>query len=248
MSIPPDDRGFTLGDGLFETVLAQAGELVLWDRHMARLERGCETLGLPPPSPGAARVVAAQAAVRISWSAGSGGRGLDRPEAPVPRLVVQASPSALPTGPAALATVSVRRNDASPVSRLKTLSYLDQVLARREAQDLGADEALMLNTRGELACCAVANLFWLQGRTLFTPALECGVLDGVVRGALIDRARAEGWAVHEVRAGPEALEAAEAVFMTNSLIGVRAAHRVDGRGFGAHRGVEVLAGMVEDLT
>ncbi|HTK35762.1 MAG TPA: aminotransferase class IV [Caulobacteraceae bacterium] len=259
MSIPPDDRGFTLGDGLFETVLARDGAPILWERHMARLERGCDVLGLPPPSAEACRTAAvralteagldaARAAVRLTWSAGSGGRGLDRPEAPVPRLAIQASPAPRVEAPLRLAIVAVRRNEASPASRLKTLSYLDQVLARRAARAAGADEALMLNTRGELACCAAANLFWLQGRAVFTPAPACGVLDGVVRGALIERALAAGLEVHEVRAGPEALETADAVFATNSLIGVREAAAVDGRGFDPHPAVKALAALVEDLA
>jgi branched-chain amino acid aminotransferase/4-amino-4-deoxychorismate lyase len=258
-SVPADDRGFTLGDGLFETVLARAGELVLWERHMDRLERACATMSLPPPDRGACRVAAAQAlteadlhavraAVRLSWSAGSGGRGLDRPSPCIPRLLAQAGPAPRADGPVSLATVAVRRNEASPTSRLKTLSYLDQVLARREARGAGADEALMLNTRGELVSAAAANLFWIEGRALFTPALECGVLDGVVRGALIERARAEGFEVREVRAGPEALDQADAAFLTNSLIGVRAVAAVDGRRFEPHPRVAALAEMADDLV
>ena len=84
--IPIDDRGFLLGDGLFETVLFNAGEPVLWDAHVARLGRGCQTLGLPAPDAAkllseARRAVAdrrlgrARAAVRLTWTAGSGGRG-----------------------------------------------------------------------------------------------------------------------------------------------------------------------------
>jgi branched-chain amino acid aminotransferase/4-amino-4-deoxychorismate lyase len=257
MTLPVDDRGFTLGDGLFETVLARGGEPVLWDRHMDRMARGCATMDLPAPDPVRCRRAAAEAlagagsaraAVRLTWSAGSGGRGLDRPELSAPRLVVTASPARKPDSPARVATVALRRNETSPVSRLKTLSYLDQVLARREAKASGADEALMLNTRGELACCAAANLFWLAGRTLFTPALDCGVLDGIMREALIERAREAGWPVHEVRAGADALDDADAVFMTNSLIGLRPIAAIDGRAFEPDPLVGNLAALVQDLT
>ena len=171
--IEPDDRGFTLGDGLFETVLAEAGVLADWDAHMARLAEGCRALGLPAPD---AEVVAvrahavladggllgARAAVRIAWSAGRGGRGLDRPDPVSPQLVVSAAASPRPEGPARLASASVRRNPASPASRYKTLSYVDAVIARREAHRAGADEALMLNTEGDVASAAAANLFWLR--------------------------------------------------------------------------------------
>eukprot|EP01030_Chromulinospumella_sphaerica_P018344 gene18344-18201_t len=110
-------------------------------------------------------------------------------------MFATASASPAPAGPAVLVTVGVRRNEHSPASRLKTLSYLDNVLARREA---GGAEALMLNTAGEIACAAVANLFWVRDGRLFTPALDCGVLDGIMRGVVIDRARAKGIAVEEV--------------------------------------------------
>jgi branched-subunit amino acid aminotransferase/4-amino-4-deoxychorismate lyase len=235
MIIPADDRGFTLGDGLFETVLWEEGRLVFWAEHFTRLERGCGTLGLPAPDEATARSAALAAvrvlgetrgAVRLTLTAGSGGRGLDRPAEPDPRLVATAAPAPLAAGPATLATSTVRRNRGSPASRLKTLSYLDNILARREATAAGADEALMLNTDGEVACAAVANLFWLKDGVLHTPALECGVLDGVIRARLLTGASLP---VREVRAGLDAVRGADAVYLTNSLIGIRPVSRLDGR-------------------
>ena len=233
--IGPDDRGFTLGDGLFETVLADRGRLVLWDQHLQRLCGACDVLGLPGPdlalcetearaALAAAGLTDARAAIRLTWSAGPGGRGLDRPAPPQPRLVVTAAPSPLDQSPVALFTSSVRRNAGSPVSRLKTLSYLDNVLARREARAAGADEALMLNAEGHLACAGVANLYWVESDRLFTPALSCGVLDGIVRDALMTELE-----IAEVAAPREALDRADAIFLSNSLMGVRPVHRLDGR-------------------
>ena len=170
--IPFDDRGLTLGDGLFETLLAREGELEAEAAHLARLSAGCEALGLPAPDAAEAGRLMRQAlldagldqgraAVRLTFTAGSGGRGLDRPPAPVPRLFATAAAAPRAAGPLSLATSAVRRNDGSPAARWKTLSYLDNLLARREAQATGADEALMLNSRGEAACAAAANLFWI---------------------------------------------------------------------------------------
>lgn len=251
-AIPGDDRGLLLGDGLFETLLAVDGRLEDVEAHDRRLGRGCEVLGLPTPEPGAleqagrtalaeAGLTAGRAAVRLTWTAGSGGRGLDRPEAPAPRLLASAAPAPLPAGPAVLVTATVRRNADSPASRLKTLSYLDNVLARREARAAGADEALMLNTRGELACAGAANLFWFEGERLVTPALSCGVLDGVMRGRVLAAAAAAGIETAEVAATPERLREASGLFLTNSLIGVRAAARLDGLAVAPHPGVERLA-------
>jgi branched-subunit amino acid aminotransferase/4-amino-4-deoxychorismate lyase len=249
--VPYDDRGLLLGDGLFETVLARDGALVLWPEHLARMTAGCELMGLPAPDPGAALAACERAvslrssdrrlAVRLTLTAGSGGRGLDRPAAPETRLFATAAPAAMTTEPAELVTVSVRRNAGSPASRLKTLSYLDNVLARREA---GAAEALMLNTRGEVACAAAANLFWFCGDRLQTPALTCGVLEGVMRGQVLRAAASLGVAVEEVSVGIEALAEATGLFLTNSLIGVRPVSRLDGRPVDDHSDVARLRAAV----
>ncbi|MDR3508816.1 MAG: aminotransferase class IV [Caulobacteraceae bacterium] len=257
-TIASDDRGLLLGDGLFETVLAAGGRPVLFEAHLARLTRGCAVLGLPAPDPGVvadavtqaldqAGLAKARAAVRVTWTAGSGGRGLDRPEPPAPRLIVTAAPSAPPTAPARLITARARRNDQSPASRLKTLSYLDNVLTRSEARAAGADEALMLNTRGHLACAAAANLFWIEGEALATPALSCGVLDGVLRGALIERALGAGIVVREVEVGPDALVSAQGLFITNSLIGLRPVSWLDGRPYDVPPLIGRLQALCADL-
>ena len=251
--ITVDDRGFTLGDGLFETVLVVGGKPVNWEAHMERLHRGCEALGLPKPAPidclsaaeyaieaaGPLRI----AAVRVSLTAGSAGRGLDRPETPGRHLMAKAFPLPVSGRPVRLLTSPIRRNEGSPTSRLKSLSYLDNVLARREVQLRGGDEALMLNNRGELACAAAANLFWVEGRELFTPSLDCGVLDGTVRAALLARAGAR-----EVRAGPETFLAADAVFLTNSLIGVAPVQSLDGRDFEPHPRLAELSELLADIV
>jgi branched-subunit amino acid aminotransferase/4-amino-4-deoxychorismate lyase len=258
-TVPPDDRGFLVGDGLFETILAISGRPLFVDQHLARLGRGCAVLGLPPPDDAAARaaidaalaepgLAEARAAVRVTWTAGSGGRGLDRPASLIPRLVATAAAAPAPAGPASLIVASVRRNQGSPTSRLKTLAYLDNVLARREAHAAGADEAVMLNLAGEIACAAAANLFWLREGLLFTPALDCGVLDGIARAQVLDLAATMRVDTSEARAGAGALATAEAVFLTNSLTGVRAVGRIDGREMPPHPLTATLAAAWTRLT
>lgn len=236
--IPLDDRGFTLGHGLFETLLWADGEFAYWDAHVERLERGCRAIGLPEP-PRAEVIAAAEAAlegvgkparaaVRINWSAGPGARGLDPPAEFRPRLTATAAALGRAPGAAQLATVRVRRNDRSPSARIKSLSYLDNVLARAEARAAGADEALMLNTAGEVACCAAANVFWLRHDEVFTPDLECGVLDGIIRREVIAACYALGLPIHEVFANSGRLAGAP-MFITNSLTGVRPVASLDGQ-------------------
>jgi branched-chain amino acid aminotransferase/4-amino-4-deoxychorismate lyase len=250
--IPIDDRGFLLGDGLFETVLFKAGQPVLWEAHMARLARGCQAIGLPSPDAErlrseARRAVAerrlgdARAAVRLTWTAGSGGRGLGRPEPLTPRLVASAAASARPDTSATVVVSSIRRNARSPSARLKSLGYLDNVLARREAEAAGADEALLLNTAGHAACASAANLFWITEGRLYTPSLSCGVLDGVMRAEVIAAAPVE-----EVRANLDSVLKAEAAFLTNSLIGIRTVRVLAGRFLQPHPIIDQLgAGLAK---
>ena len=121
----------------------------------------------------------------------------------------------------------------------------ETVLARAEARAASVDEALLLNTRGELACAAAANLFWIAGGRLFTPALECGVLAGVTRAAVLARASELGVEAHAVHADPEALVAAEAIFVTNALIGVREVADLDGRKLAPHRLTAQISGLLD---
>lgn len=249
--IPGDDRGLTLGDGLFETILAKDGRLVMFEAHLARMDAGCLALDLPPPDPEEAlRLCLAaagpgRAAVRLTLTAGSGGRGLDRPHPLQPRLFATAAPSARPETPVSLTTVSVRRNEGSPASRLKSLAYLDSVLARREA---GEGEALMLNNRGEVACAAAANLFWLEDGMLITPALSCGVLDGIMRGQVLNAARKMGLRVLEAAVPRSALGEAQAMFLTNSLIGLRRVDSLDGVALGDAPELSRLAEALAPLS
>src|SRR5277367_4497744 len=109
-AVPFDDRGLLLGDGLFETLLFARGELVLAEAHAGRMIDGSAALGLPEPTVAdfigcalaAVRetgLTQSRAAVRVTLTAGSGGRGLDRPAAPQPRLFATAAPSIRPDSP-----------------------------------------------------------------------------------------------------------------------------------------------------
>jgi len=240
MLIPADDRGFTLGVGLFETLLVIDGVPQFWAGHMDRLARGCAQLGLPAPDADACGAAAAavltrkgREALRLSWTGGSGARGLAAPPSPRPRLIATAAPAPPVPATLSLATVGVRRNPSSLTSRLKTLSYLDNVQARQAAAAAGADEALMLNTGGHLACAAAANLFWFRGDTLCTPALDCGVLDGIMRAAVLAEARAAGRPVEEIEGPPSVLATCDGAFLTSSLIGAVPVAAVDGKPYSA---------------
>ncbi len=231
------DRGFALGDGLFETVLWEGGALRRLPQHARRLAASAKALGLPAP-PGAeaieelcTEVIArndlarAIAAVRLTWSSGVGARGVARPAELHAILSVSASVYARPAGPAALATVAIRRNETAPSARHKTLSYVDAVMARAQALEAGADEALQLNARGNAASAACATLFLLIDGRLRTPPLSEGALPGVTRACLLARDRSLD--VRPIM--PQDIARAEAGAIANALLGVRPISRIDAR-------------------
>jgi branched-chain amino acid aminotransferase len=240
--IDPADRGFLLADGLFETMRAQASRVVRLERHLGRLREGAGVLGIPLPSDDAAlaRAMAltldanglgeGSAALRLTLTRGPAPRGLLPPEVPAPTLLIAAFPLPPPRPPArALVAKTVRRNEASPASRLKALGYLDNVLALREAVAAGGDEAILLNGKGRLACAAAANLFLVVDDTVLTPPVTEGVLPGVTRGRLIELAAATGLRVVERPLAQPTIERTAEAFLTNSLQLVRPVAELGGR-------------------
>jgi branched-chain amino acid aminotransferase len=236
-ALDPRDRGFTLGDGLFETMRVRGGAVLRIERHLSRLRAGADVLGVSPLpkdeglKDAIARTLAANgltdAAVRLTISRGvPKRRGLLPEPEPNPSMVIHAEPF---TGyPAELyergarAVISgIRRNEHSPLARVKSLNYLDNVLARYEAETRGADDALLLNTARDLACASAANLFLLLDGTLVTPSVTSGALPGTVRELLsAELAPRVGLEVVERTVRPQELRAAEEAFLTNALMGI----------------------------
>lgn len=235
--LDPADRGFTLGDGVFETIRVRNGQPDRFDAHMARLRDGAKTLGIPMPTTDAkfaTRISALvkantleQAAVRLTLSRGVGPRGLLPPDPAFPTTVITAGPLPPPGPPVkAIIAATTRRNEHSPLSRIKSVSYLDSVLARREAEPYGADDALLLNTQGQLAESTISNLFLMIEGTLLTPPVSDGALPGVMRAELIARFRAEE---HTLEVND--LGRAEEAFLSNAL-GIRPLIEVAGQPIG----------------
>lgn len=251
-ALDPRDRGFTLGDGLFETIRALGGRLPLLALHLARLRSSTEIIGLPLPWTDAFLaasiddVVSANhltdAAVRLTVSRGVPSvRGLLPDPQPTPTLVIDVEPftgypPALYERGASLVTSPVRRDERSLLSRVKSLSRLEHVLARQAAARAAADEALMLNTAGRVASASAANVFIVTGQRLLTPPLEEGPLPGVVRGLILhELASAAGVEVAERALTSEDVQAADAVFLTNALLGILPVASLDGRHVGGDR-------------
>ncbi len=231
--IAADDRGFTLGDGVFETLRVLGGRPLRTEAHLRRLREGAAVLGIPVDqnndalAQAMALTLAANdihdGSLRLTLSRGPAPRGLATPGAVRPTLLMMAAPAVPQSGPAhVVVATATRRNERSVSSRIKSLSYLDNVLARREAELAGADDAILLNTQGRVAEATAATLVLLQDGVLLTPTVADGALPGIVRGVLIGEGMLRAAPVSE-----RALRRAEAAFLCNSL-GTRCIASLDG--------------------
>ncbi|HZY65810.1 MAG TPA: aminotransferase class IV [Rubrobacteraceae bacterium] len=243
-ALDPRDRGFTLGDGLFETMRVRKGTVLQLERHLSRLQAGAAVLGLSPLlenedlTDAITRTLTAnrlaEAAVRLTVSRGvTKRRGLLPEPDQNPSLVIHAEPfvgypaELYDRGVRAVVS-STRRNERSPLARVKSLNYLDNVLARRAAEASGAGDALLLNTAGDLTCASAANLFLLLDGALVTPSVASGALPGTLRGLVVaELALRTGLEVVERAVRPEELAAADEAFLTNALLGVAPLTEVD---------------------
>lgn len=236
-AIDPSDRGFTLGDGVFETMRLSGGHAAHLGRHLARLRAGAAVLGITVPWSDAALaegiVSLAQACgavdgvARLTLSRGPAPRGLLPAIPGRPTTLITAGREAAPTGPVGLVICeTTRRNQMSPLSRIKSLNYLDGVLARMEAARRGATDAVLLNTHGLVAEASGASVVALLDGSLVTPPVADGALPGIARGVLLERGE-----VVERSMQPEILGEADAVFLVNAL-GVRWVQRLGGRQMG----------------
>jgi branched-chain amino acid aminotransferase len=220
--IDPADRGLLLGDGLFETMAARDGAIPELPRHYARLTHGAAVLRIPVPLTLAAMDEACRdllasngqqtAAIRLTLTRGPGPRGLAPLAHPTPTILITTAPLPPPGGPLRLITASIRRDETSPLSALKTLNYLPGVLARIEAAEQGADDALLLNHQGFTAETSAANLFARLGGLWFTPPVTDGALPGIFRARLLEAGR-----VREARLTRAQLFQAESIFAGNAL-------------------------------
>jgi branched-chain amino acid aminotransferase len=236
VGIDPTDRGFLLGDGVFDTMLAVDGVPVFAEDHGLRLMRHAKILGIPCPLDCTLFTSMATTllqkngythgryAIRTTLTRGPGPRGLKIPDMPPlhPTLLMHAAPALIPQGHVNLIVAqSVRRNEGSPLSQVKTLNYADNILALHEALAAGANDAVILNNRGQVCCAASSNIFAVLDGQWATPPLTDGVLDGIMRAKTIAEKK-----VLEISLYKDDLIRASALYLTNSLTGLRPARLI----------------------
>lgn len=227
-------RSLFYGEGLFETFRWRGKSPVFLAKHLERMKNGAEALRIPFSQVGdIERAIektvldsqVSDAYVKICLLSHGSSVFYENPNGGSILVVVRQYQ--FPNELIKAHISSFRRNSTSPILGMKSLNYLENILARRNARGLGFDEAIFLNENGEITEGSANNIFWLEDGILFTPSLECGLLSGIIRGVVIDIARELGIGIEEGRFSLDNLTSSEGVFFTNSLAGAVLVSQID---------------------
>ncbi len=225
--ISPDDRGFTIADGVFDTLLIQGKRAKFCVSHFKRLINHAASIGIHAKLTysdfvGAARQLIHQNkledqpyVLRTQITRGPGPRGLYVPGDVHPTILMRVfmAPESLPLQ-LRLTCLEGYKNETAPSSRIKSLNYIDHQIALMKAKSQGYDDAVLINTKDKVCCTTSGNIFACFGTKWITPPLEDGVLDGVMRKLFIRKHNAVQTSLTK-----SDLEKADQLVVTNSVRG-----------------------------
>lgn len=242
------DHGLLYGDGVFEGIRAYHGRVFKLSEHLERLYRSARAICLDVPLSKTEMEKAVldtcrangvkDGYIRLVVTRGSGEMGLDPRRCPKPLVFVIADkvmlyPEECYRDGLSIGTVSTRRNSPQALSpNIKSLNYLNNVLAKIEANQLGVREALLLNLEGYVAECTADNVFYVRGKSLVTPPTAAGALEGITRNTVMDLAKTLGLQVEERLFTPYDLYIAEEVFLTGTAAEIVPVVKIDARVIG----------------
>jgi branched-subunit amino acid aminotransferase/4-amino-4-deoxychorismate lyase len=219
------DNSLLYAEGLFETLLAVEDRLIFESLHMKRLQAGARAIGLKlPVSPHTIARWAQYTAtchpskikkVRLTVTSGDSARWTGHQGKP--QIIVIAAPHAIPKRPFRLLVSPLRVDQESSLRRIKTISYVLQATALKQAIEHGYDDALLLNEKNQIAEVTSANIFWVNRGTVYTPPLSAGCLEGVTRDTILKQAAGLGYPVKESKADLATLASADELFISSSL-------------------------------
>lgn len=218
-TIRPDDRGFLLGDGIFETLRCDAGQPVALADHWQRMKKGADYLDIPfSMTVDELKKIIVQLAsdktcgIRITLTRGPQPRGLMPAAETRPTILIQSFPLATNTEALRTTISEVSINERSPLCRFKTTNYLEKIVALQQARKKGFDDAILLNTQNKIVSTTTANIFFVQQNKVFTPPLSDGALPGITRAQI---------PFEEKSFTVSDLALCEEIFITNSLIQIK---------------------------
>lgn len=259
--VPLNDRGFLLGDGLFETMRVAGGKPFRFAQHLERLSRGADFLKIKLPFTAketqkfAAQLVEknqlTDAILRVMLTRGTGARGYSIKGADKPTLAMTLHPlpPVNPDEPVqwSLVTSSFRIPAGDTLASFKTSSKVLNVLARAEAEEMGADEALLINTNGEVAETAGGNIFWVYHDKICTVPTGRGVLPGITRAVVLEICQSLGLETNKRVIKPEHLRNADGIFISQSALGIVPVASFDGEPVAPSPLVDQIAGAYNEM-
>ena len=242
------DHGLLYGDGVFEGLRSYSGKVFRLDRHLDRLYESARAIWLEIPIKQSDLAKAVNdtlransledAYIRLVVTRGAGSLGLDPNRTSDPQVIIITDKIALypaelyERGLDIITASTIRNHPAALSPRIKSLNYLNNILAKIEGLQAGCIEALMLNTKGEVAECTGDNIFLVRGGVLLTPPLDAGILEGVTRDAVIELARQSKIEVREMPLTKHDVYVADECFLTGTAAEVIPVVKVDGRVIG----------------
>lgn len=247
-SISVLDHGFLFGDSVYEVINTRKNIPCFVDKHLLRLHQSAEGIFLTLPydddqfQKEINRTLEAagnkESYIRVVVTRGTGEINIDPSSCKDPNVVILVT-SRMETPPEyyqngiSVALVSVKRNPKDALNpKIKTGNYLNNVLAKVEANKVGAQDALMLNAEGFLTECTTSNFFFVRDGRLMTPSLDCGILSGITRELALKLAREQGIIVEEGRWPLDELKNAEEAFLTSTIKEVVPITRLNGKPIG----------------
>ncbi len=243
------DHGLLYGDGVFEGMRIYGGKVFRLQQHLVRLWQSAASIGLQLPisqkqmtedvNKTVAKNDLEDGYIRLLVTRGSGSLGLDPNRCSNPQVIIIADkitlyPDELYQNGLELVTAATIRNHPSALSpRIKSLNYLNNIMAKVEGLNAGCVEALMLNHKGEVAECTGDNIFIVRAGKLLTPPIDAGILEGITRNAVLELASEAGIETFEVPLTRHDIYTADECFLTGSAAEVIAAVKLDNRVIGS---------------
>jgi branched-chain amino acid aminotransferase len=242
------DHGLLYGDGVFEGLRTYGGKVFRLERHLDRLYESAKAIWLqiPMTKPDLTKAVNETVAVnniqdgyiRLVVTRGAGSLGLDPNRTSDPQVIIIADSITLypqeyyENGLEIVSASTIRNHPGALSPRVKSLNYLNNILAKIEGLQAGCVEALMLNHNGQIAECTGDNIFLVSRGELLTPPIDAGILQGITRDAVIELARQDGLTVREIPLTKHDVYIADECFLTGSAAEVIPVVKVDSRPIG----------------
>lgn len=230
------NRSLFFGEGVFETFRYKSELPVFFDRHLTRLNRASDYLCIPCPSvdiledfvtDSVSKSGYKDAYVKICLFSYGGNIYSDKPQNYVLCSVIKQYPPRQDN--ITICIAGETKNSTSKLNYHKTTNYLQNVISKKEAMELGYEESMFINEKGNVTECTAHNIFWIKDNKIFTPSVENGLLAGVTRGVVIEICRKLSVFIQEGEFDVSVVQNADGIFLTNAISGMVGVNKFEGK-------------------